>query len=323
MKLRALVIGSGWGANAARALAADDRVMVAGVIARGSERSQALAIELGVPILASVEEALAAAPPDLAFVAVGEQRNERFARMLLAAGCHVLCAHPVASTAGAVRELAALARARGVIVATDYSLRTCAEHHAALRTLAESGALLRVGIEFPGRGLPMAMDLAASFAGPAKRVFATRSYPIVLRERIAATPEAFAPTVVIEHVGGTVSQLLPIPHARANEAYRALLSTEAARIDVRLPAGGATRLAAWRAGRVRESPLVTPANTPDPAAGYGDAIARLVRDFVDAITTDRPPVAPLDVEWVVRSVWAAVGTSLRSGQPVDVAGAEA
>lgn len=318
MKLRAIVIGSGWGANAARVLAADDRVSITALVGRGSERSAALASELGVPLLASVEDALGATSPDLAVVAVGEQQNEPLARLLLAADCHVLCAHPVASTAGAVRELATLARDRGVIVATDYSLRTCPEHRAALLALTDSGALLRVGIEFPGRGLPMALDLAASFAGPAKRVFATRAYPDALRERVAATPEAFAPTVIIEHAAGTVSQLFPIPHARASEAYRVLLSTEAARIDVRLPAGGATGLTTLRAGRVRESLLVSPAESTDPAAGYQDAIGRVVRDFVDAVSEGRLPVAPLEVEVVVRDIWAAVSASLRSAQPVEV-----
>lgn len=318
MKLRAIVVGSGWGQNAARTLATDDRVTIAGIVGRGSERTQALAHELGVPVFRSVEEAVASASPQVAVLAVDERHNERFAGELVTAGCHVLCAHPVASSARAVRDLATLARHHHVVITTDYSLRACAEHRAALQSLAHSGALLRVGVEFPGRGLPMAIDLAASFAGPAQRVFATRAYPDALRERLAATPEAFAPTVVIEHVGGTVSQLLPIPHARANEAYHALLSTEAARIDVRLPAGGATRLSSLREGRTRESSLVAPAVTKDPAAGYRDAVSSIVQNFIDVVADGGALISPLEVEVVAREVWAAISTSLRSREPVGV-----
>ena len=319
MKLRAIVIGSGWGRNAARTLAKDDRVTIAGIVGRGSERTHALAEELRVPVLPTVEEAIAAVSPHLAVLAVDEQHNERFARLLLEAACHVLCAHPVASSAPAVRDLAALARTRRLVIATDYSLRACPEHGAALEALGRSGALLRVGIEFPGRGLPMAVDLAASFAGPAERVFATRVYPNALGDRVAKAPEAFAPSVVIEHVGGTVSQLLPMPHARANEAYRALLSTEAFRIDVRLPAGGATQLASLREGRVRESSLTVPTASADPAAGYRDAVSLVVQDFVDAVVCGSIPIAPLNVEIVVRDVWAAISASLRTREPVHVA----
>jgi hypothetical protein len=317
MRLRAIVIGSGWGRNAARTFGTDDRVTIVGIVGRGSERTQALANDLGVPVFPSIEDALAAVSPHIAVLAVDEQHNERYARLLVAAGCHVLCAHPVASSARAVRELAALARTHQV-VATDYSLRACAEHRAAMEALANSGALLRVGIEFPGRGLPMAVDLATSFAGPAARVFATRAYPEALSGRVKSTPEAFAPTVVIEHESGTVSQLLPIPHARANEAYRALLSTEAARIDVRLPAGGATRLVSLGEGRTRESSLVSPTMTTDPTAGYRDAISSIVRNFVDAVVDGSDLISPLEVEVVVRDVWAAISASLRAREPVHL-----
>ena len=318
MTLRAIVVGSGWGRNAARTFVADERVTVAGIVGRGSVRTQALADELGVAVFHSVEEALSAVSPQLAVLSVDEEHNASFAQALVAAGCHVLCAHPVARSGRVVRELGELARSHGVVVATDYSLRACAEHRAALEVLANSGALLRVGVEFPGRGLPMALDLAASFAGPPKRVFATRTYPDALRERLATTPEAFAPTVVIEHAGGTVSQLMPVPHARTNEAYRVLLSTEAARIDVRLPAGGTTQLSSLREGRARESVLVSPTVTADLAAGYVDAISSIVRNFIDAVVGGSPLVAPLEVEAVVRDTWAAIGASLRTGEPVDV-----
>lgn len=318
MTLRAIVVGSGWGGNAARAFQNDDRVVLAAVVGRGSERTRALAEQLGVPMLPSVEAALATVSPHLAAIAVDEEHNEGFARALMAGGCHVLCAHPVARTADAVSALAVLARAHGVVAATDYSLRACAEHRAACAALGDAGALLRLAVEFPGRGLPMAVDLALSFAGPADRVFATRSYPTALRERARSAPAAFAPSVVIEHVGGAVSQLTPVPHARSFEAYRVLLSTEKARIDVRMPAGGATQLTSLRQGRTRERCLRAPGASEDPAAGYRDAITALVHDFIDAALANTAPLAPLDVEVRVRQVWSAIAASLRAEGPASV-----
>lgn len=317
--MRAIVVGSGWGAHAARVLAADDRVELVAVVGRGSDRTRALARDLRVPVAATVGEALASHAPEIAVLAVDEQRNAALAETLVASGCHVLCAHPVAPTAADVRRLAELARTARVVVATDYSLRVTAEHRAAREALSRLGALMRVLVQFPGRTLPMALELALGFAGRAKRVHASRSYPDALVERAAAKPEAFAPSILVEHVSGTVSQLVPITHARTREAYRLVLSGEHGCVEARMPAGGAEEIRALREGRTSERVLVPKATAGgDPTEGYRAAIAEVVTDFVRAVATGEPPVSPLEIEVAVRSAWSAVGVSVRSGRPAEV-----
>ncbi|MBS2012567.1 MAG: Gfo/Idh/MocA family oxidoreductase [Deltaproteobacteria bacterium] len=318
MTLRAIVAGSGWGAHAAQVLARDPRVELVAVIGRGSDRTRGLAVDLGVPVIATVDEAVARSAPQLAVLAVGEDRNAALAETLVVAGCHVLCAHPVAPTAAEVKSLAALAQAKGVLVATDYSLRATAEHEAARASVAQLGALMRLAVQFPGRGLPMALELALGFGGRATRLLATRSYPPALADRVAATPEAFAPSVLVEHDSGAVSQLVPVTHARTSGAYRILLSAERGSVEARMPAGGARELRALREGRTSEKVLVAPSAGEDPTEGYRAAIGHVVSGFVDAVVNGAEPVAPLEIEIAVRSAWAAIGASLRSGTLADV-----
>jgi len=318
MTLRAIVAGSGWGGHAARVLAKDARVELVAVVGRGSDRTRALAKDLGTRMIGTVEEAVEQMNPRVAVLAVDEQRNAALAETLVIAGCHVLCAHPVATTTADVRKLAVLARTKGVIVATDYSLRATAEHEAAREAAGRLGALMRIAVHFPGRGLPMALELALGFGGAAKRLFATRSYPVSMAERAAATPEAFAPSVLVEHVSGTVSQLVPVTHARTRDAYRILLSAEDGSVDARMPGGGAREIRALRQGRTAETILVEPSVAGDPTEGYRTAIERVVSGFVDAVTNGTPALAPLEIEMAVRATWTAIGASIRTGMPTDV-----
>jgi hypothetical protein len=311
--MNGFIVGSGWAANAARTLRRDPRVTLRAVIGRGSLRTVALAEELSVPAFESLEAALNEARPDMAVVAVGDRENVQIANALIEAGAHVLVAHPVASRAAEVQALLEAAVRRNVIVATDYSFRATVAHRAAVTALASAGALLRVAIRFPGRGLPMALDLACSFAGPTSRVLASRSYPPAVAERVAASPHAFAPTVMIEHASGVVSTLTPMSHAEAPAGYQVQLGAESCRIDVELPAGAVVRVSTDRTGAATVAPLVARSTDPDPAAGYHEAIGRLVTNFVDAIRGEAELIAPLACELDVRTAWAAIGKSLRAG----------
>ena len=123
MRLRALSIGSGWGRHAARVFATDPRTELCGLVGRGSARTEALAAELAVPVFGELSEAVAAVRPQIASVAAHYSSNVALVDQLLSADCHVLCSHPVAPTAKEVQQLAERSKAKGLVVATDYTLR--------------------------------------------------------------------------------------------------------------------------------------------------------------------------------------------------------
>ncbi|WP_414479906.1 Gfo/Idh/MocA family oxidoreductase, partial [Pseudomonas aeruginosa] len=90
---------SGWGAHAARVFADSEHTRLAGIVGNGSERTRALATELGVPWFTQLATAVAAVQPEISSVAVHETVNAPMVEALLAAGSHILCSHPVATSA--------------------------------------------------------------------------------------------------------------------------------------------------------------------------------------------------------------------------------
>jgi thiazolinyl imide reductase len=97
--MRVLVCGTGYGATYLQALwNHDSRLRLAGILARGSERSRALARQWDVPFWQSVEEIPQAGDNaiDLACVAAGGPAGAALTLALLRHGIHVLAEHPVA-----------------------------------------------------------------------------------------------------------------------------------------------------------------------------------------------------------------------------------
>ncbi|HEX4961194.1 MAG TPA: Gfo/Idh/MocA family oxidoreductase [Thermoanaerobaculia bacterium] len=109
--MRVLVCGTGYGATYLQALWNNDSgLRLAAVLARGSERSRALARQWNVPFWQSAEEIAEAGEKaiDLACVAVGGPAGAALTLALLRRGIHVLAEHPV----GPEEMAAALAAAR-------------------------------------------------------------------------------------------------------------------------------------------------------------------------------------------------------------------
>lgn len=318
VRLNALVVGSGWAAHAARAFAARSDVSVRGVVARGSDRSFALARSLGVPLFASVGEAVAETQPMIAVVAVGDTDNHNFAAELLRAGAHVLCAHPVAPTSLDVAELARVADESNRLVSTDYSMRVTDVFRAARVAAPDLGDLLRVEITFPGRFLPMAIDLALATAGAVDAVSAFGRYPSSFDERRAKAPAAFPPTLVLEHSAGAVTTLTPSPHAVPSAAMRVTSSHAGGRLEVELPCGGARRIRNLSGGAFEETVLVSPNAITDAASAFTEAMHALANAFVDAVLAGTPAPCPLEDEAEVRRVWRCVGRALRERAPITI-----
>ena len=318
MRLRAIVVGSGWGEKAARALAAHGSVELTALVARGSPRSQALAASLQVPLFPTVADALHEGRADLAAVAVDERVNPLLAEELLEAGAHVLCSHPVASEASTVLRLAGLARRRQRLISADYSFRATPGYARLLEALRGVGALLRLSVLFPGRGLPMALDLAIGLGGPVARLSAFGQYPAAVGQRRQRTPGAFPPALVLEHRGGCVSTLVSVPHARPHDAYSLTASAEGARLEAAFPAGEVRRIECRRGHEVDGQLLHAPGPPPSAEECFGGAMAGLVGAFVEAALTGGAPPSPLEEEARIRAAGSAIPIALRTGFPARV-----
>ena len=316
--LRALIVGSGWGRYAGEAFGDDPRVELCGIVGRGSPRTSQLAAQLRVPVFDSLNVALSAIRPEIAAVAVAEGENEAIAERLILAGAHVLCSHPVAPDAPAVQRMGALAEKHGRLIATDYTLRLSPAFVAARNALSLAGPVLRSSVRCPGRALVMGIDLALAFGGPAAQVYAAGRYPASLAERRRKMPAAFPPLCILEHHGGAVTTIMPAPHALPAFAHRIEISALSARIDVALPAGGASEFRNLGGGRVVERELWSPAAARSSQEIFGSGMRSLVHRFVDSVVEGIPVHAPLVEEYQVRATWAALRRSSIEERPAVV-----
>lgn len=316
--MNALVVGSGWSRHAAQAFQRRDDVQVRGLVARGSSRSFALANALKVPVFTTVADAVRQSAPILAVVAVGDRQNASLTRELLEAGAHVLCAHPVAPTPAEVMAIAEAAERRGLLVSTDYSLRATDAFRLGRAAIRENGTLLRVDVTYPGRFLPIALDLAVALGGHVDRVSAFGRYPKELEARREAAPAVFPPTAVLEHFEGAVTALTPCPHADPRAAVHITASSTGGRVEIALPTGGARRLRCGHGGRLEDVELSPALRGGTAGAAFGDAMRALADQFVDAVLHGEGPPCPLAEEAHLRRLWIAITRAERGRVPVTV-----
>jgi predicted dehydrogenase len=300
-----IVVGSGWGAHAARALAMDGRAELRAIVSRGSPRSRLLAGALGVEFALSFEDALRRHRPDIVVLAAGEHHHEALALQALDHGAHVLCAHPVVPGPTSVARIAQAAERAGRVVRTDYTFRVRPELHA-LAAPEGRGQLVRVAIDAPGRWLPIALDVAVVVAGPVARVLVSARVPEALASRARSSPAAFPPALLLEHDGGVVTSFAAFPHARPGVPVDVRTSWERAQVRAALPAAGATLVALQRGGGVEERVLVPPTGEATSARAIEEAMHEVARSFVGAVLGERDPLATLHEEAHLRAVWSAI-----------------
>ena len=312
MTRSAAVFGSGWGAHAARALSRHPGVELRCLVGRGSDRSRALAAELAVPLRPELEGDV-----DLAVVAVSERVHLELVEPLLARGIHVLVTHPVYPRAEEVAHLAEVADGAGAVVRTDDTFRPRPEL-AALKATPDRGALLRVSIESPGRWLPIALDVAVCLAGPVHIVHANPAYPRAVAARARRAPHAFVPSAVLTHRTGTVTTIVPVPHAPPAEPVRVCASYERGRVTTTLPRGGAEWLALRAQGEVETRTLVEASADPLDATVHARGMEELVSRFVDTLDEGAAALTSLADEQHLRSVWAALWRATRDRAGADV-----
>lgn len=312
--LRAIVVGSGWGAHSARGLALDSRVDLRAIVGRGSERSRVLAGALGVELISTLDQALARHRPTLVVLAIGERHHLPLALRALESGAHLLCAHPVVPDAPSVRRIAELAERHGRLARTDYTFRVRPELHA-LTARDGRGELLRIAIDAPGRWLPIVLDTAVAIAGPVARVVVSASVPSALEARRRAAPAAFPPALLLEHGSGAVSSFASFPHARPGAPVEVRTSWERAHVRAALPSAGATLFALRRGGTVEDRVLVPNTSEAGGPAPIAEAMQDVARAFVGATLGEGDVLATLHEEAHLRDVWSAIWEAVRSGVP--------
>jgi predicted dehydrogenase len=120
-------------------------VAVVAVASRSGKRAEELAARLHVPLAGDDWKSLAArTQPHACVVAVSHAVNEEITRAALASDLHVLAEKPVAFSSAAVRELAELARRRGLITMAAVNRRYYDNVLAALDEVRYCGRLLAV-----------------------------------------------------------------------------------------------------------------------------------------------------------------------------------
>ena len=155
-RVRVLVVGLGnMGLSHARAYKSIDGFEIAGLCSADVESRPQLAAEFpGVPRYRDYAEALVATKPDAVSISTWPDTHAAFAKMAIAANCHVFVEKPLAETVEEAEEIVALAKARGLKLVIGYILRV----HPSWVKFVEIGKTL-------GKPLVMRMNLNQQSSG--------------------------------------------------------------------------------------------------------------------------------------------------------------
>ncbi len=329
--MRVAVVGCGGaGREHLRAylgLGAALKVEVVGVCDIVAQRAQAAAETAGLTPYTEVATLLAAAKPDVVSVCTQEADHVAPSLAALAAGCHVLCEKPLASSVADAEHLVDAAQAHERTLGVDYNYR----HMPPLRALHEriaSGALGDVvagQISAHAFCYHHAIDLVRFLFGDVVEVAAwvdddqaRRRYRWTTPHEFIYVPSVSASALLRTERGATVS----LTASRLRSLEDTLLDIEVV---------GTTGRAALRGMPVRDvRPRAVELFPPDPEAaahfspwkpdtpafGLGDAFAASIAAFVAALAAGtRPPTDGYDGLAVLR-IDQAVSQAHRMGGTV-------
>lgn len=124
MKRRCIVVGCGWaGAQHAQAVADSPAANLVALVEPSASRSAEMAARFGVPVYASIADALAQVEFDAAIVATLPMLHYDQCRLLLENGKDVLSEKPLCRTSEEIAELMAIARSKGVQLGVLFNQR--------------------------------------------------------------------------------------------------------------------------------------------------------------------------------------------------------
>lgn len=322
-KVRAAVVGTGWWAELEHlpGLRSRGDVALAGLCGRNLARLAALGDAFQVPERGDDwRELLARVRPELVVIVTPNALHHPIAMAALQAGAHVISEKPLALDAAQAREMAALARARGLQTLTFFT-------HRALAAAAHAKALVEGG--FLGRpvhvsacyfsashlkpGKPAAwrmrraeagtgvlgdigshlLDLVRWWLGDVARVSA--QWQVVTRERTGGPVDGDEDCSFLAQLAcgaQAVFQASKLVAGRGNWQRIELHGDRGSLVYEAEPGVDATwegRLWAGRPDRTGLEPVALPAaltaglDAPDPQAGRLAAYRRLTDPFFDAI----------------------------------------
>lgn len=131
-------IGREWMADA---IAAQPDGTLAGIASSNPERAQQFAAEKGIAHAYDSVEALLADPDiDAVYISTTNEWHKPQTLAAVAAGKHVLCEKPLATSLADAQEMVAACRAAGVVMGTNHHLRNAGTHRA-IHDLVASGGI--------------------------------------------------------------------------------------------------------------------------------------------------------------------------------------
>jgi len=113
---------------------------VTALVGRDQDRTAARAAHFGIPLASTSVERVLDSDIDAVVIATPPATHHPIAMAAFAAGKHVLCEKPLATTASLAREMQDAAHASGLVAIVEHQLRWLPEHFA-LRHLIAEGAL--------------------------------------------------------------------------------------------------------------------------------------------------------------------------------------
>ena len=140
----ATVIGREWMVDAIRQAGGE----VASIMSRDAPRGRSYAAEFGIPHSTTELDDLFA-KVDAVYIATTNERHRAECVAAAAAGKHVLCEKPLATSLNDARAMVAACRKAGVVMATNHHLRNAATHRASREAIAAG----RIGTPLAARVL--------------------------------------------------------------------------------------------------------------------------------------------------------------------------
>ena len=323
--------------------ASPEKIRLKAIVDGGSGRAKALAAEAAkltghdVAVYASIEEAARDGDVDFAIIATPPNARADIVGPLARAGKHILLEKPVARNTQEASDLVSLCRNAGVTLGIIFQHRMRAASQKA-RELVSSGTLGELGVceisvpwwrtqayyDEPGRGTLArdgggvlisqaihTIDLALSLAGPVARVQAmaatTRFHRMETEDYVSAG---------LRFKGGAVGSLVASTASFPGAPESILLHFDKA--SLRLASG--LLHVDWRDGR-HETFGGAASGTgggADPMAFTHEWHQGVFDDFVDAISSGRPPVVTGEAALLSHRLIDAIINSAETGKEVEL-----
>src|SRR5262245_37936856 len=322
-RLRAVVVGTGWGRHHAEGFSQADGVELVGFCVRGeSERSLAAARRFNVPLFVGLRRMLDEVRPDLVSVASREPEHREVAVAALEAGAHVYCEKALAES---VEDAAAMVEAarrasRRLMAGYNYRFSPSMAHLKRVVDDGRLGAVLYAQALTFGYCLHHTIDLLCSFLGEVEEVFGTFRAEGPAPTAIATQyigdwcySAGAARTIQLRFRSGAVAQL-------TSSDYQ-LFGHPAVRIDLGGTEGRAQvddivgRVTVYRGERTAE--LWQPSLIRD-RLDLGSTAVAAVGAFAAAVRAGQPVPVPGEQGLTMLRIERACVRSQRLGRPVGL-----